>query len=145
MATLAIVGAGPALGAAVARRFGREGFVIALVSRDQTKLDAMATELADGGGGRARILSRRARCRIPHGGPRLRGRRFGSDHRAAVQPAPVPLVPVGSRRDGEHASPESGSVLGTAAAGWPNGAGDLVADWASLQGGKVSTAIWSSR
>jgi len=49
MATLAIVGAGPGLGAAVARRFGREGFAIALVSRDQTKLDAMAAELADGG------------------------------------------------------------------------------------------------
>ena len=49
MATLAIVGAGRGLGAAVARRFGREGFAIALVSRDQTKLDAMAAELADGG------------------------------------------------------------------------------------------------
>ena len=48
MATLAIVGAGPGLGAAVARRFGREGFAIALVSRDQTKLDAMAAEFADG-------------------------------------------------------------------------------------------------
>ncbi len=49
MATLAIVGAGRGLGAAVARRFGREGFAIALVSRDQTKLDAMAADLADGG------------------------------------------------------------------------------------------------
>ena len=49
MATLAIVGAGPGLGAAVARRFGREGFAIALISRDQAKLDAMAAELTDGG------------------------------------------------------------------------------------------------
>ena len=49
MATLAIVGAGRGLGAAVARRFGREGFAVALVSRDQTKLDAMAASLADGG------------------------------------------------------------------------------------------------
>ena len=49
MGTLAIVGAGPGLGAAVARRFGREGFAIALVSRDQAKLDAMAAELADTG------------------------------------------------------------------------------------------------
>ena len=49
MATLAIVGAGRGLGAAVARRFGREGFAIALVSRDQAKLDGMAAELADGG------------------------------------------------------------------------------------------------
>ncbi|MCB0910214.1 MAG: SDR family NAD(P)-dependent oxidoreductase [Propionibacteriaceae bacterium] len=49
MATLAIVGAGPGLGAAVARRFGREGFAIALVSRDRAKLDGLAAELADGG------------------------------------------------------------------------------------------------
>lgn len=49
MATLAIVGAGPGLGAAVARRFGREGFSVALVSRDKAKLDALAAELADGG------------------------------------------------------------------------------------------------
>lgn len=49
MSTLAIVGAGPGLGAAVARRFGREGFAIALVSRDQAKLDAMAAELVDDG------------------------------------------------------------------------------------------------
>ena len=49
MATIAIVGAGPGLGAAVARRFGREGFAVALVSRDQTKLDAMVAELAGAG------------------------------------------------------------------------------------------------
>ncbi|MCG6567937.1 SDR family NAD(P)-dependent oxidoreductase [Tessaracoccus sp. ZS01] len=49
MATLAIVGAGPGLGAAVARRFGREGFSVALISRDQSKLDALASGLADGG------------------------------------------------------------------------------------------------
>lgn len=49
MSVIAIVGAGPGLGAAVARRFGREGFSIALISRNQSKLDAMAAELnADG-------------------------------------------------------------------------------------------------
>ena len=49
MPVIAIIGAGPGLGAAVARRFGREGFSIALISRDQSKLDAMAAELlADG-------------------------------------------------------------------------------------------------
>jgi NADP-dependent 3-hydroxy acid dehydrogenase YdfG len=42
---IAIIGAGPGLGAAVARRFGREGFSVALISRDQSKLDAMAAEL----------------------------------------------------------------------------------------------------
>jgi len=46
---IAIIGAGPGLGAAVARRFGREGFSVALISRDQSKLDAMVAELqADG-------------------------------------------------------------------------------------------------
>ncbi|WP_309621089.1 SDR family NAD(P)-dependent oxidoreductase [Salinibacterium sp.] len=49
MPVIAIIGAGPGLGAAVARRFGREGFSVALISRDQSKLDAMAAELdADG-------------------------------------------------------------------------------------------------
>lgn len=45
MPTIAIVGAGPGLGAAVARRFGAEGFSIALIARDQAKLDALAAEL----------------------------------------------------------------------------------------------------
>src|SRR6478609_6139223 len=46
---IAIIGAGPGLGAAVARRFGREGFSIALISRNQSKLDAMAADLKAGG------------------------------------------------------------------------------------------------
>lgn len=45
MPVIAIVGAGPGLGAAVARRFGREGFSIALISRNQSKLDDMAAQL----------------------------------------------------------------------------------------------------
>ncbi len=45
MTTIAIVGAGPGLGLAVARRFGREGFSIALVARDSGKLDALVQEL----------------------------------------------------------------------------------------------------
>jgi len=46
---IAIIGAGPGLGAAVARRFGREGFSIALIARNQSKLDAMAAELSASG------------------------------------------------------------------------------------------------
>jgi NADP-dependent 3-hydroxy acid dehydrogenase YdfG len=45
MPTLAIIGAGPGLGAAVARRFGAEGFSVALISRSQEKLDALAAQL----------------------------------------------------------------------------------------------------
>ncbi len=49
MPVIAIVGAGPGLGAAVARRFGREGYSIALISRDQKKLDDLAATLTDDG------------------------------------------------------------------------------------------------
>jgi NAD(P)-dependent dehydrogenase (short-subunit alcohol dehydrogenase family) len=49
MPTIAIVGAGPGLGAAVARRFGAQGYSIALISRDQAKLDHLAAQLRDGG------------------------------------------------------------------------------------------------
>lgn len=45
MTTIAIVGAGPGLGTAVARRFGAEGFAIALVSRNQERLDQLAADL----------------------------------------------------------------------------------------------------
>ncbi|MGW2938180.1 SDR family NAD(P)-dependent oxidoreductase [Streptomyces sp. NPDC001156] len=45
MTTLALIGAGPGLGAAVARRFGREGFDIALISRSPEHLDALAADL----------------------------------------------------------------------------------------------------
>jgi NADP-dependent 3-hydroxy acid dehydrogenase YdfG len=43
--SIVIVGAGPNLGAAVARRFGREGLPVGLVSRDAAKLEALAGEL----------------------------------------------------------------------------------------------------
>ena len=49
MTTIAIIGAGKGLGAAVARRFGAEGFAVGLISRHQGRLDALAAELsADG-------------------------------------------------------------------------------------------------
>jgi NADP-dependent 3-hydroxy acid dehydrogenase YdfG len=49
MTTIAIVGAGPGLGAAVARRFGAEGFAIALISRHQERVDALAADLTSTG------------------------------------------------------------------------------------------------
>ncbi len=49
MPTIAIVGAGPGLGLAVARRFGQNGYSVVLVSRNAEKLDALVSELeADG-------------------------------------------------------------------------------------------------
>jgi NADP-dependent 3-hydroxy acid dehydrogenase YdfG len=49
MTTLAIIGAGSGLGAAGARRFGAEGFSVALISRNQGRLDALADELGKDG------------------------------------------------------------------------------------------------
>jgi NADP-dependent 3-hydroxy acid dehydrogenase YdfG len=47
--TIAVFGAGPGMGRSVARRFGREGFKVAMVSRNQQRLDAFAAELAGDG------------------------------------------------------------------------------------------------
>jgi NADP-dependent 3-hydroxy acid dehydrogenase YdfG len=47
--SIVIVGAGPNLGAAVARRFGREGLAVGLIARNADKLDAMAADLAKEG------------------------------------------------------------------------------------------------
>jgi len=49
MPTIAIIGAGPGLGLAIARTFGAEGFQVALVSRSEEKLDRLVTELAADG------------------------------------------------------------------------------------------------
>lgn len=46
MPTIAIIGAGPGMGLAVARTFGERGFDVALISRTQAKLDALASQLA---------------------------------------------------------------------------------------------------
>ena len=47
--SIVIVGAGPNLGLAIARRFGREGFAVGLVSRTQAKLDDLAAQLESEG------------------------------------------------------------------------------------------------
>ncbi|OIK05412.1 dehydrogenase [Streptomyces monashensis] len=49
MSSIAIVGAGTGLGAAVARRFGREGFAVALFARQRDHLDRLVEGLAAGG------------------------------------------------------------------------------------------------
>ncbi|WP_217241560.1 SDR family oxidoreductase [Streptomyces sp. AC555_RSS877] len=46
MTTFALVGAGPGLGLATARRFGAVGHTVALISRDAQKLDGLTAELA---------------------------------------------------------------------------------------------------
>jgi short-subunit dehydrogenase len=46
---LLVLGAGPGLGAAIAQRFGREGFAVTLVARRAEPLEALADELRDAG------------------------------------------------------------------------------------------------
>ena len=46
MTSIAIIGAGAGLGAAVARRFGAEGYAVGLLSRNQARVDALADDLA---------------------------------------------------------------------------------------------------
>jgi short-subunit dehydrogenase len=55
--SIVIVGAGPNLGAAVARRFGREGLAVGLVARNEEKLAALAADPRDVGGGRPRAAA----------------------------------------------------------------------------------------
>src|SRR5256885_502184 len=47
--TLAIFGAGPGLGLSAARRFGKEGFEVALVARNAARLTSFVDDLAADG------------------------------------------------------------------------------------------------
>lgn len=47
MKTIAIIGAGPGLGFSIAKKFGENGFRVALVSRNQEKLNQLAAQLKD--------------------------------------------------------------------------------------------------
>ncbi|KUM84399.1 MULTISPECIES: SDR family NAD(P)-dependent oxidoreductase [Streptomyces] len=49
MTTFALVGAGPGLGLATARRFGAAGHTVALIARDARKLDGLTADLARDG------------------------------------------------------------------------------------------------
>ncbi|MEV4364895.1 SDR family NAD(P)-dependent oxidoreductase [Nonomuraea sp. NPDC049625] len=49
MTSIAIVGAGPQLGLAIARTFGTQGFDVALISRNGEKLDSIVGKLAADG------------------------------------------------------------------------------------------------
>ncbi len=50
MTTIAVLGAGPGPGAATARRFAADGFTVALPSRTQQHVDALAEEMWARGG-----------------------------------------------------------------------------------------------
>jgi NAD(P)-dependent dehydrogenase (short-subunit alcohol dehydrogenase family) len=46
---LLLIGAGPGVGAAIVRRFGRAGFRATLIAQDAEKLEQLAEELRDEG------------------------------------------------------------------------------------------------
>lgn len=49
MSTIVVVGAGPGLGGAIARRFGAEGFDVGVIGRTRSTLDALVAELTEKG------------------------------------------------------------------------------------------------
>lgn len=49
MPVIAIVGAGPGLGLSIARIFGHRGFAVALVARNEGKLDGLVAQLTEDG------------------------------------------------------------------------------------------------
>jgi len=49
MPSIAIVGAGPQLGRAIARTFGSQGYDVALIARNRAKLDSLVQRLASDG------------------------------------------------------------------------------------------------
>jgi len=49
MPAIAIVGAGPGVGLSIARVFGHQGFAVALVARNEGKLDGLVAQLAEDG------------------------------------------------------------------------------------------------
>ena len=72
--SIVIVGAGPNLGAAVARRFGREGMPVGLVARNPEKLERLAEDLAHEGITANSRPPTSATLQRPHIGDRLAGR-----------------------------------------------------------------------
>jgi NAD(P)-dependent dehydrogenase (short-subunit alcohol dehydrogenase family) len=66
----AVIGVGPGLGAALARRFAQE-YTVALIARGEDKLDALAKEIETGGFGRTTWTCARSR----RSGKRTRARR----------------------------------------------------------------------
>jgi NAD(P)-dependent dehydrogenase (short-subunit alcohol dehydrogenase family) len=92
MPTVAIVGAGSGMGLAVARTFGRRGFGVALVARDEAKLDGLVGSLArlgvDAAGFSADVMDRST---IADAFGRVRERFGGVD---VLEYSPAPHAPV---------------------------------------------------
>jgi len=93
--TLAVFGAGPALGLSVARRFGAEGYQVALVGRNRTTLDSLENALAAAGTksfGVAADLTELAQVRAAAAAI---ADRFGTPDVVLYSPGDVSRLPVG--------------------------------------------------
>jgi NAD(P)-dependent dehydrogenase (short-subunit alcohol dehydrogenase family) len=92
--TIAIVGAGPGMGLAIAEQFGRHGFNVALVARTRTKLDELVARLDDQGidaaGFTADVTDRRS---IAVAFDQIKDR-FGAVDVLEYSPAPQPSDPA---------------------------------------------------
>lgn len=118
MPVIAIIGAGPGLGVAVARRFGAEGFAVALIARNQGKLDRLVGELAaEGMTARGYVADVRDRAALATG-LRDAARELGPID--VLQYSPVPsaefLRPVLDTSVDDLAEAVEFSILGSAAA-----------------------------
>ncbi|MFD4502797.1 SDR family NAD(P)-dependent oxidoreductase [Streptomyces sp. NPDC058457] len=118
MTSIAIVGAGPGLGAAVARRFGREGYGVALLARDGERLGALAGTLA-AEGVRARGFSADVRDPLALAGALARAaEELGTVE--ILQYSPVPqrdfMLPVLETTHADLLGPVEFSVYGPVAA-----------------------------
>ncbi len=86
--SVAVFGAGPGLGQAVARRYAREGYAVTLVGRRQEPLDLLAKELTSAGA-TAHVIT--ADLSHTEATPRLAGQiRAKAGHLDAFYYAPTP-------------------------------------------------------
>jgi NADP-dependent 3-hydroxy acid dehydrogenase YdfG len=116
--SLVIVGAGPNLGLAVARRFGREGLAVGLISRTESRLVELVAQLRLDGitaaGAAADIRDSEALARSIHG---LAGQ-LGPVEVLEYSPLPAPefMKPVLETTVDDMRGPLEFSVLGAVAA-----------------------------
>ncbi len=107
MSTIAIVGAGPGMGLAIARLFGRNGFEVALVARTQSKLDELAAQLGEEGveaaGFAADVMDRPT---VVDAFARIK-ERFGAIDVLEYSPAPHTPVPGVEMVDALSVTPEN--------------------------------------
>lgn len=89
MRTIAIVGAGPGLGFSIAKRFGAEGFDVALIARDRDKLDSLVDGLGDRGVTAAGFTADITSPAVLTSALRAAEERFGSVDVLEFSPAPA--------------------------------------------------------